>query len=95
MSANRWSCQQNVSCLDHGIMFHKSFATKKNCTSLSSLTDLLRQVHKTHQIGERYSALKKILNIGKKRNIYLKVREGTKKRMMGWLTNIFDSIGIN
>lgn len=35
MSVNRWCCQQNVSCLDHGIMLHKPYDTKKNCTSLT------------------------------------------------------------
>lgn len=58
-------------------------------------TDLLRQVHKTHQIGMNYSALKESLNIGKKRSVFHKVREGTKKRMVGWLTIIFDNVGIN
>lgn len=33
-------------------------------------TDLLRQVHKTHQIGMNYSALKKSLNIGKKKKYF-------------------------
>lgn len=35
MSVNRWCCQQNVSCLDHGIMFCKPYGTKKSCTSLT------------------------------------------------------------
>lgn len=30
MSVNRWCCQQNVSCLDHGIMFHKPCDTKNH-----------------------------------------------------------------
>lgn len=35
MWVSRWCCQQNVSCLDHGIMFHKPYGTRKNCTSLT------------------------------------------------------------
>lgn len=49
-------------------------------------TDLLRQVHKPHQISMNYSALNRSLNIGKIRSIYRKVRGETKRRMVGWST---------
>lgn len=84
---SRWCCQQNVCCLDHVIMFLKAHGMRDNCTSLShQLTDLLRQVHKAHQIGVNYSALNKNLNIDKNRGIYHKVKGETKRIMVGWST---------